>query len=102
MTNNFNYSNCNLYSILKNEGQLILRYKEVEKNKSMNLYILIAKLKIKYLDQYKTEDLFIKGKVTDSNNKNNTYFKSRYYLFSKYDDGIILDDESKFIYIFNK
>ena len=97
----FNTYNCPIYDILSNNDSLYISYKEAN-NK---LYIMIAKIKLQIFGNH--EALFNKGKKQNNDNLNenneqdlekitkSSYFKSRYYLFSRFDEGIKLDEESK-------
>lgn len=91
----FNYQDCPLFDLFisSNENDVVVLSKE--DNCSLTTKFLVCKLKIIRLKT--NENLFVKGKREENTDTNipSSYWKQRYYLFSKYDEGIKLDHESK-------
>ena len=92
----FSTENCSIYDLMIEKGNIIISTREINNGHK----ILFSKVKITEL---KTQaNIFEKGrkeeniKEEDKKLIKNSYFIQRYYLFSKYDEGIKLDEESWF------
>lgn len=102
-SSNFKSNDCPIYKLFLAEGKLIVRSKEVD----FYTKTLIIKGKVTVLKT--VENLFDKGRnisaemLIEHPDKLHSYLVQRYYLFSRFDSGIKLDEESKLkIYHFNK